>query len=166
MGRAADDWSDEEVIALKKMFDERLTSGQMERRLMGRSRCSICAKLARLGLRKGSNVVRSRKSHSRRSKPLREKAGAAIPVLTIPRDRVLRDRSAKRLTISEIEPTQCRWVHGDPVRDADWSFCGLPAVQPLPYCRGHCSVVYRDQPLATSEQAEPVSAPIPELQNA
>ena len=48
----------------------------------------------------------------------------------------------RRLGISEIGETECRWPIGDPGEE-DFFYCGLQVARGHAYCPGHCRLVYR-----------------------
>ena len=164
----SDSWNDDEITKLKKLFSEGLSFGEIAAR-MSRPRCAVGGKLSRLGLRKadpyGLNGHHIRKSLQKTKKKVAALTALDRPDLVIqrdiPRDRVLRPKDALRLTVDNIEHDQCRWVHGDPGCDDDWSFCGLPVAASRLYCEGHCSVAYGTVDLSTPKrgEAKPVSVP-------
>lgn len=44
------------------------------------------------------------------------------------------------ITFDELNlSNDCKYPHGD----TDFRFCGLPALENLPYCKRHCQIAYR-----------------------
>lgn len=43
------------------------------------------------------------------------------------------------LTFDQLQNGDCKWPYGD----GPFLFCGHPAIEGRPYCRGHCAIAYR-----------------------
>lgn len=56
------------------------------------------------------------------------------------------ERSARKLTLLELNERTCKWPIGDPSTD-DFYFCGLPCAPGKPYCSAHVAVAY--QPMSS-----------------
>ncbi|MGF1658743.1 MAG: GcrA family cell cycle regulator [Rubrimonas sp.] len=56
------------------------------------------------------------------------------------------EKSARRVSLLDLTERVCKWPIGDPT-DADFHFCGLPAVPGKPYCAAHVAVAF--QPMSS-----------------
>lgn len=45
--------------------------------------------------------------------------------------------------IEQLGPRDCRWATNDPVRGADFAFCGREVEKGRSYCSDHCAIAYR-----------------------
>jgi len=145
-------WSDHDDAKLRKWFLEGLSASQMSARLANdRSRNAVIGRLNRLGLKRGGNSRRDNKPTPHRRVPPRV---ARQPVLRpvhapepfVPENRIVRPANAKRITVENLEKHHCRFVHGDPVSDQDWTFCGEPVVPGQAWCSVHHHVAYPPRP--------------------
>ena len=56
------------------------------------------------------------------------------------------EKSARKLTLLELNERTCKWPIGDP-STSDFYFCGLQCAPDKPYCSAHVSVAY--QPMSS-----------------
>ncbi|MEL6978426.1 MAG: GcrA family cell cycle regulator [Pseudomonadota bacterium] len=56
------------------------------------------------------------------------------------------ERSARKLSLLELNERTCKWPIGDPSTN-DFYFCGLPCAVDKPYCAAHVAVAY--QPMSS-----------------
>lgn len=145
-------WSTEDDAKLKKWFLEGLTASQMSARLADdRSRNAVIGRLSRLGLKRGGKYQRDNKQAPAKRVPPRV---ARQPVLRpvhapepfVPENRIVRPANAKRITVENLEKHHCRFIHGDPVSDQDWTFCGEEVVPGQAWCSVHHHVAYPPRP--------------------
>ncbi|MEO1329166.1 MAG: GcrA family cell cycle regulator [Pseudomonadota bacterium] len=61
------------------------------------------------------------------------------------------ERSARKLSLLELNERTCKWPIGDPAT-GDFYFCGLPCAPDKPYCSAHVAVAY--QPLSSRRDRE------------
>lgn len=69
----------------------------------------------------------------------------------LPAEEVTEAPIAQRRGVLELDPTTCRWPHGDPPAP-DFYFCGAAPLEGKPYCLRHCRLGYR-QPGQREEAA-------------
>ncbi len=145
-------WSTEDDAKLKKWFLEGLTASQMSARLADdRSRNAVIGRLSRLGLKRGGKYQRDNKPAPKRVPP---RPAPRQPVLRpvhapepfVPENRIVRPANAKRITVENLEKHHCRFVHGDPVSDQDWTFCGEKIVPGQAWCKVHYHVAFKPVP--------------------
>jgi GcrA cell cycle regulator len=146
-------WSTEDDAKLKKWFLEGLTASQMSARLADdRSRNAVIGRLSRLGLKRGGNYQRDNKpTHQRRVPPRQAPRRTAPrpayePEPFVPENRIVRPANAKRITVQNVEKHHCRFVHGDPATDRDWTFCGEKIVPGQAWCKVHYHVAFKPVP--------------------
>ena len=48
----------------------------------------------------------------------------------------------KTIQLNAVSERMCQWPIGDP-GDAEFHFCGAPALHGRPYCAEHCAAAYR-----------------------
>ncbi len=56
------------------------------------------------------------------------------------------EKTARRVSLLDLTERLCKWPIGDPT-DANFHFCGLPAVPGKPYCSAHVAVAF--QPMSS-----------------
>lgn len=61
------------------------------------------------------------------------------------------EKSARKLTLLELNERTCKWPIGDPSTD-DFYFCGLPCAPDKPYCEAHVAVAY--QPMSSRRERD------------
>lgn len=123
-------WTDENILELKSLWSEGLTTGEIGKRL-GVSKNAVVGKAHRLGL-KG------------RPSPIKRQEKAAPP------------KKEKRVfTLTDLSSQTCRWPIGDPKHD-DFHFCCATIVPGKPYCAEHCAAAYvgSNKPSRTEEPAQ------------
>ena len=176
----AQQWTDEMVETLRKMWAEGKTASQVSRALGGRvSRNAVVGKIHRMGLcftrSVGVNRVRgaghptARKK--RKPKPAPRSAQLGNPALRalyqpeaepfVPAGPEIVIPLAERKTIQTLVECSCRWPIGDP-QQADFHFCGKDKVPGLPYCEFHARRAYQPPQVGRSRAARsqvPVSIP-------
>lgn len=131
-------WSDGESAELRRFWSEGLSASQIARALgTGRSRNAVIGRIHRDGL--GARMTPDRKRYSIRFVRVpRIKAEAAPFVCTL---EALRDENGVAADVLTITDRACKFPIGDP-RDADFGFCGRPAVEGRPYCAEHVRLSY------------------------
>lgn len=154
------DWNDAAVDRLRKMNDEGYTGGQIAQ-AWGVTRNVICAKINRLGLKRGepTDLARmaatvhdsARKSRAKppgerkqktahkpraeQHKPLPLLATAAKP-RALPPNETPTDTA---VTTLELQPSQCKWVI---TADSPFLHCGAQRVYGRPYCSAHVAKAF------------------------
>jgi GcrA cell cycle regulator len=136
-------WTSDRVTALRRMWAEGLSGGQIAARLGGTTRNAVIGKVHRLGLSKRATTVRTK---SRRPRQLRTPAVPRPPaprqVPYVPPEELVIP-PAERVAFGDLESRHCHWPIGDP-HDADFAFCGRPAARGRPYCDYHHARSCRD----------------------
>lgn len=158
-------WTPEEVEKLKKLIAERLTSGQIEARMPGKSRCAIVGKAHRLGIqiRGGAKkaIREPRWQTAKRAKKARDAAVAKTPArLATPRApgpafgngpptapaqpyiAISGPVPAKLYPLADWPPENnlraCKWPFGgNGPRDPILFGCACVRVPGSPYCEEH-----------------------------
>lgn len=156
-------WPDEDKETLEKLWYEGLSAGEIAKRMPGRTRNAIIAKVHRLGLKRNETLNRINRAKNgqnwHRISAERKAAAAGKPkpqrrppaarpmtplqallstaaVIELPTVEELAIPPAERQTVVTLEAHHCRWPIGDP-RHADFHFCGKNKVTGLPYCEFH-----------------------------
>ena len=121
-------WTVSEINELKRMWSESVLSAAGIGAQMGYSRNAVLGKVHRLGLpsrgRQGRKAIPRAAGRPRVIAPPVFRAAPYVP----PDEPVSLD-----LTLMQIEPGQCRWVHGD----GPFLFCGHPTHKASSYCEHH-----------------------------
>ncbi len=118
-------WTPERVDNLRRLWDEGLTTAEIGKQI-GVSKNSVVGKAHRLELP-------SRPSPIRRGITRR-------PAKSV-RKTVVKTRSQPRVLPINRTGMCCQWPIGHP-GEADFHFCGEPAVESKPYCARHYSIAY------------------------
>ncbi|SOD96739.1 GcrA family cell cycle regulator [Caenispirillum bisanense] len=113
-------WNDERIELLKSLWAEGLTTGEIGKQL-GVSKNAVVGKAHRLGLKGRPSPIKRTKKPAKPEAP--PKQVEPPPSLV------------------DLAAHTCRWPIGDP-RDADFHFCGKPALTGKPYCGEHAAIAY------------------------
>jgi len=143
-------WTDERVALLKACFAAGLSCRQIANDI-GVSRNAVIGKLSRLNLTRGKKAGDARRQ-ARKDAPkgrgpgrppklryLMLRALQAEPLPAADDEPIHREHCCSLLELSEA---RCRWPISTPGAP-DFSFCGNPPVEGLPYCAGHTRLAYR-----------------------
>lgn len=170
-------WTDERVERLRELWAEGLTASQIATSLGGVSRNAVIGKVHRLGLSNRSGTEKQPEPEAEAEEPveLKKKEAAAPaeapveepkaqaeeptieqseqedvinPVMALAAEV---ERSARKLSLLELNERTCKWPIGDPSTD-DFYFCGLPCAVDKPYCSAHVAVAY--QPMSSRRDRE------------
>ncbi|MEL6277467.1 MAG: GcrA family cell cycle regulator [Pseudomonadota bacterium] len=169
-------WTDERVEKLKELWAEGLTASQIAKALGGVSRNAVIGKVHRLGLSnrtqmgKTTTVEINEPATPPKPEPTAPRAVEPETPAPAPSARATAaeaeiapevveqapnplavlaaevERSARKLTLLELNERTCKWPIGDPSTD-DFYFCGLPCAPDKPYCEAHVAVAY--QPMSS-----------------
>ncbi len=132
-------WTDERVAELSKLWDTGYSASAIGK-MLGVSKNAVVGKAHRMRLEaRPSPIRRDQRARMRRRVPMPIRlselrpvsAPAAPPPPPAPRLAVRRDGKGPN----------CLWPHGDPA-EAEFHFCGAPAVEGKPYCPEHCARAY------------------------
>ena len=147
-----DNWSEDRVTELRKLWLEGKSASQISRQLGGVSRNAVIGKVHRIGLAGRDRPAAPRavgKTNNRpsgagpaNSAPRRRPAtspGAPIPL------RVVGPELTATATIMSLGHGQCRWPIGDP-QEEGFGYCGRSQGQHASYCDHHAaSAMHRRQ---------------------
>ena len=167
-------WTDDRVEKLKELWAEGLTASQIAKALGGVSRNAVIGKVHRLGLSNRSNAAKPAINDApepstpkpaaapiavdeeppvteHKSKPAEVVEEAISPPAVETPNPVAAlaaevERSARKLSLLELNERTCKWPIGDP-STTDFYFCGLPCAPDKPYCQAHVAVAY--QPMSS-----------------
>ncbi|MBX2856057.1 MAG: GcrA cell cycle regulator [Rhodobacteraceae bacterium] len=164
-------WTDERVEKLKELWADGLTASQIAKALGGVSRNAVIGKVHRLGLSNRSAVAKPAAAETSETPAPKKTAEPVVeePKLVEPKQKpvevvpaVVQDdveqpnpiaalaaeveRSARKLSLLELNERTCKWPIGDPSTD-DFYFCGLACAAEKPYCSAHVAVAY--QPMSS-----------------
>ncbi len=142
-------WTDERVALLKQLWGEGKTAAEIAKALgNGVTRNAVIGKAHRLKLsNRVSPIQQNNKKPALPEKTESTPRKAAVPVVA---------NNGKGIKLADLKDRMCRWPNGDP-RDADFNFCGCPAVPGLPYCPEHAKIAYqtsRPQRVLQAEEFE------------
>ncbi len=155
-------WTEERIELLRQLWNEGLSASQIAAELGGGvTRNAVLGKAHRLGLiRDEANEASS--LHSRKpTRPPDSSPTAEPPALQEPppapltanqqpaaqlakmrfQEEVVVPRS-EGVTIMELREAMCRWPLGDPTTP-EFRYCGVHAVEGLPYCAHHAQIAYQ-----------------------
>jgi len=139
------DWTDEKLSLLKKLWTEGKTAVAIAQRL-GVSRSAVLGRIFRLRLprpaQKPDPAMISPPAHRRTGR----RFGVEAQDLTIKRGK----------SLLELTNETCRWPIGDPTRK-NFHFCGEPGAdleQGIPYCERHRQRAYNRPRQAEADRAQ------------
>ncbi|MEM9726726.1 MAG: GcrA family cell cycle regulator [Pseudomonadota bacterium] len=171
-------WTDERVERLKELWAEGMTASQIATALGGVSRNAVIGKVHRLGLSNRNTPGKAGEAEPEEPVELKKKETAAPVEATVaPTPKAMAEptneqieqseqaeainpvaalaaeveRSARKLSLLELNERTCKWPMGDPSTD-DFYFCGLPCAVDKPYCAAHVAVAY--QPMSSRRDRE------------
>jgi len=132
-------WTDERVAELSKLWDTGYSASAIGK-MLGVSKNAVVGKAHRMRLEARPSPIR-RDQHVRMRRrvpmPIRlsklRSVPTPVPAQPLPTPRLAVRRDGKG--------PNCLWPHGDP-GEADFHFCGAPAVEGKPYCPQHCARAY------------------------
>lgn len=148
------DWTEERVELLKKLYAEGLSAGAIAAELGGITRNAVIGKVHRLGL-SGRADATERKRQGGRVQAAKLASRRVITARTVKsrrQERAVATRVAdaptelppigQRQSIATVREGQCKFPFGDP-READFSLCGGRALLGLSWCGYHARVVFQ-----------------------
>jgi GcrA cell cycle regulator len=150
-------WTDERVETLKKLWTDGLSASQIAAELGGITRNAVIGKVHRLGLSGRAKSPSSAAPRPRKARPHAHMLRVSRPQargntalaqafeFDVEPEPELIDNViplGQRRTLLELNEDTCRWPIGDP-GNADFFFCGGPAITSLPYCAHHSRVAYQ-----------------------
>lgn len=149
-------WTDERVEILTKLWGEGRTAAEIAKELGGVTRNAVIGKAHRLKLSGRASPIQQTKKPANTSvpkapTPVEKKAQVVAPV--IKPEISDSDKSRKRIPMTELGPSQCRWPIGDP-EDENFGFCGDHAEDGSPYCAEHSAVAYQTMSKSRQLSAE------------
>lgn len=127
-------WTEERVNLLKQLWGEGKTAAEIAKVLGdGVTRNAVIGKAHRLKLSSRVSPIQQAPLKTKADKP---KAVKRVAPVKRP------EFKGKAIKMAQLENGMCRWPNGDP-QDAEFSFCGCPAIPGLPYCEEHAAVAYQ-----------------------
>lgn len=155
--RAADlsapEWNDARVERLQYLWQLGWSAALIAKDLGHLTRNAVLGKIHRLGISERPNGFKQHPNCHRRRNPLTpyEKAQRQKRRITIRQARApqvipvikLVQPESKRLTLFDLTPTSCRWMHGEP---SESNFCGQEVVEGHSWCAYHVRLVYTKPP--------------------
>jgi GcrA cell cycle regulator len=133
-------WTDERVEQLRTLFSdpEIYSNSEIATKLdCGLSRNAVIGKISRLGLTRFTTNAPGRKTVTKRFRRAdgTKQAFNARPKIT----------PEPNIAFSDLQDGDCRFPYGDDTRTM--TYCSLPVVAGLSWCRGHCAVVFAPMPV-------------------
>lgn len=116
-------WTPELIDEITKLWNEGLTTAEIGKRI-GVSKNAVIGKAHRLGLPPRPSPIK---------RVVRPRATIAPPPKPMP--------APVRPTMVAVNGPGCKWPFGHP-GEADFHFCGRPALVGKPYCAEHYAVAY------------------------
>lgn len=140
---SAEDWTDQRVELLKKLWQDGLSCTQIAKQLnCGFSRNAVIGKVSRLRL-----PMRGRGGGDHQRRSIRRAKGAEqtirLPTTAPPKAPGMPVKPLPLVGLATVETIgrhACKWPIGDPLSDG-FTFCGRPAH--ASYCPEHAQVAYR-----------------------
>jgi GcrA cell cycle regulator len=159
-------WTPERDNLLRKWCAEGRSGGYMALQLGGLTRNAVIGRMHRIGLKRVGSARTSTRFSYAKPKPKRKsqpgpKTGFAfgrgyvsedvtpgpIDTTPLPSD----PPPSKRVSLSDLNVTTCRWPLGHP-SDPDFGFCGAKPLFDCPYCAPHARVAYVPRSKPTGAQ--------------
>lgn len=147
-------WSDDRLESLKKLWEAGLSASQIAGEL-NITRNAVIGKVHRLGLGGRAKSPSSAAPRPRKARPARVAESNASPKprstlaelldVDLEPDLAAFDTvvpMSQRLSLSQLDDTNCHWPVGDP-QSPDFFFCGGLSLTGLPYCAQHSRVAYQ-----------------------
>ncbi|WP_420349189.1 GcrA family cell cycle regulator [Pelagibius sp.] len=143
-------WTEERVAELMRLWEAGRSASEIGR-LLGVSKNSVVGKAHRMKLAARPSPIKRGGSATSRRAAVPAAPKPAVRVATQPK--IERPVSAPAPAPAEVrrqapiarrtggKGPNCLWPIGDP-GDADFHFCGAPAVPGKPYCAEHCARAY------------------------
>ncbi len=127
-------WTDERITELTRLWTAGYSASAIGR-MLGVSKNAVVGKAHRMRLQgRPSPIRRDQRAPARRRVPMPSQPMDRRPAAPVPPPRwTVRRR--------EAGGPACLWPLGDP-GEADFHFCGAPAVEGKPYCPEHCARAY------------------------
>jgi GcrA cell cycle regulator len=146
-------WTDDRVEALKRLWADGLSAGQIAKQLGGVTRNAVIGKVHRLGL-SGRAAPSKPARLDRPSRPARVVHETRLRIIPPgpplpPPSPEPSDRPV--VALMDLGLCMCRWPIGDP-RDPGFGFCGVRTAEGRPYCLRHEAVAYDQKPHPTANQ--------------
>lgn len=139
-------WTDERVADLSRLWEAGYSASAIGR-ILGVSKNAVVGKAHRLRLAsRPSPIRRERRVPVRRRIPMLARPVEQKPAEPVP------PPAPPRIVRRDGKGPNCLWPIGDP-GEADFHFCGAPAVEGKPYCPAHCARAY-----ISRQRAEDVAA--------
>jgi len=134
-------WTQERLDLLKSAFDAGLSCREIGDQI-GVSRNAVIGKLSRLQWKREKMIAGpkrravARTSHRRTGLRLRRQFLRSVEIHEAP------IQSMHTCSLFELSAHTCRWPVSSPGEE-NFSFCGSPPLEGLPYCPGHSRLAYR-----------------------
>lgn len=139
-------WSEERIAELSRLWASGYTASAIGR-MLGVSKNAVVGKAHRMRLQaRPSPIRRDQRAPVCRRVPMPVRPVAALPVEPPPPP--VRRWAAPK----DGKGPRCLWPFGDP-GEANFHFCGAPAVHGKPYCPEHCARAYIARSRADDEAA-------------
>tara|TARA_B100000959_G_C14849039_1_gene569308 strand:- start:347 stop:844 length:498 start_codon:yes stop_codon:yes gene_type:complete len=154
-------WSEENVLLLKKLWGSFTAREISEKMGPGFTRNSIIGKSSRLGLSaklKTRSSISSNNSLAKSNKVQTTRIGKKNKFQS-----QLLDSSfepAKNLSLEELTDSTCKYAESDPGKP-DFSFCGRKVVPKFSYCPAHMMIIW--QPKNKKEDALDSNEEVPKF---
>lgn len=149
-------WTEERVAELMRLWEAGRSASEIGR-LLGVSKNSVVGKAHRMKLKaRPSPIKRGGTPQVRRPAVAAMPKPAVQPAPVVKQEAVRAPAPVQRPVRSVSrrggKGPSCLWPIGDP-GDADFHFCGAPAVAGKPYCDEHCARAYIVRNRSDSEAA-------------
>jgi GcrA cell cycle regulator len=120
-------WTPERIAEVTRLWDEGLTTAEIGK-LVGVTKNAVVGKAHRLGL-------------PPRPSPIRRQGGAGASGTVMPRPVAKAPARPVRQIALSTSGACCKWPFGHP-GEAEFRFCGSPALANKPYCPEHYQMAY------------------------
>jgi GcrA cell cycle regulator len=145
-------WTEERVAELSRLWESGYSASAIGK-LLGVSKNAVVGKAHRMRLSSRPSPIKREQRAPRRQpvmmpdkpKPVEKIEEDIKAIVPLPPPRPLNTRR-------DGKGPKCLWPLGDP-GDADFHFCGAPAVHGKPYCESHCARAYITKTKNDSEAA-------------
>ncbi len=160
-------WTDDRVELLKKLWEGGLSCSQIAAELGSVTRNAVIGKIHRLGLSGRVKSPSSAAPRQRKARPAQHMMRVSRPVsrgntalahafeVEMEPDPIAYDNvvpMTQRLSLLELDHTNCHWPIGDPLQP-NFFFCGGKSLTDHSYCVHHCRIAY--QPASDRRRAPP-----------